>query len=666
MDNDRRLIEDYLPIEAISKEASREKSVRKGHISTLHLWWARRPLVACRAAVYGALIPASQFVPQNGPDNKRQSLGRANAAKFVKRLCRYPSESKPEIKADTERAIQEAQGHILEAHAKRLSAELAEAKTTAQWLAWVDEFKWAKDKIGVTREDIEAYALDLNPVAHIIELCTLVYPQKYGKPDPNARGLTGPKNNKGQTTWGGLAEEVRYWGNRVLEDVRREVGDLYPPIPDPEYKGKRPEIEFNRKTGHWVAKGKSGSKKDNLYGEEHRKSDVPPGYLMPVAYLWTRTVKCKNPSCAANVPLSKLQWIRRERGDKPGRYIVLLRNLNRKTKRVAFTSVQGRCRSDLNPTEVTIKAGSVACPFCGAVNDDEYVKAQGCAGGIGLQLMAIGAIGARRSLRTYVGSEDIQDGYVPSDGHIRNRLEGLVESTGLTPPDEPVVRDGKQSVWVDLYGLTDFGKVFMPRQLIIGLALANAVRGSSAEMARLRVDEGHAAAVGAYLGMAVDRHMNQNNTLTIFNAQGETIEGAVNDKTLPMAWDFPEPNPFCGMTGSLQNAVAWVADVADEVGTTVSGTPAKVSRGSATSSEVAAAHVDAVVTDPPYYDNVSYAVLSDFFYGWLKRSVGFLFPQHFAGVGSPKKSEAVMDSVRHGGSRETARGKYEEFMEAAF
>src|SRR5438445_3492060 len=123
MHDDRRLIEDYLPIQAISAEASREKSVRKGHISTLHLWWARRPLVACRAAVYGALVPASRFVPNEASDEKKKSLGRANAAKFVQRLCRYPNDNKPEEKADIERAIKGAQQHILEAHAERLTQE---------------------------------------------------------------------------------------------------------------------------------------------------------------------------------------------------------------------------------------------------------------------------------------------------------------------------------------------------------------------------------------------------------------------------------------------------------------------------------------------------------------------------------------------------------------
>src|SRR5260370_20704423 len=133
MKDDKRLIEDYLPIEAISKEASREKSVRKGHISTLHLWWARRPLVACRAAVYGALVPASRFVPNGGSDEQKKSLGRANSAKFVRALCLYPGDS---------RTVQEAQRHILIAHAERLKQELFDWKTgNAPKPGWLDEFK---------------------------------------------------------------------------------------------------------------------------------------------------------------------------------------------------------------------------------------------------------------------------------------------------------------------------------------------------------------------------------------------------------------------------------------------------------------------------------------------------------------------------------------------
>nr|MBA2449691.1 DUF1156 domain-containing protein [Chloroflexota bacterium] len=210
MVDDRRLIEDYLPIQAISKEAAREKSVRKGHISTLHLWWARRPLVAARAAVYGALVPASQFAPADGSTVNARSLGRANAAKFVERLCKYPGDPK---------VIAEAQRHILAAHAERLSRETGETVTVDDIEAGraprpivLDMFAGGGAiPLEALRLGCEAYALDLNPVAYIIELCTLVYPQKYGRPDLSARG-SAPDGS-----WAGLAAEVEHWGKWVLE-----------------------------------------------------------------------------------------------------------------------------------------------------------------------------------------------------------------------------------------------------------------------------------------------------------------------------------------------------------------------------------------------------------------------------------------------------------------
>src|SRR5207249_4712102 len=203
--------------------------------------------------------------------------------------------------------------------------------------AWMEEFKFKGDR--VTYDDIiagraprprvldmfagggsiplealrlgcEAYALDLNPVAHIIQLCTLVYPQKYGKPDPAARGMTGPKNAKGETTWGGLADEVRYWGNWVLECVRKEIGDLYPLIPDPNY--TKPSAKEAKAAAKKGASGKQNpmySDTEDDDGDASGTVSVPPGYLMPIAYLWTRTVCCKNPSCSAFVPLIRQTWL---------------------------------------------------------------------------------------------------------------------------------------------------------------------------------------------------------------------------------------------------------------------------------------------------------------------------------------------------------------------
>jgi putative DNA methylase len=216
MTKDQRLIEDYLPIEAISAEAKREKSIRKGHISTLHLWWARRPLVACRAAIYGALVPA--------PATPRARRERAD---FVAELCTYPGP------ADK---IADARRHILEAHAARLSEETGETVTVADIEAGraprprvLDMFAGGGAiPLEALRLGCEAHALELNPVAHLIELCTLIYPQQYGQPDPNAKG------SARDSTWAGLAKEVEYWGTWVLKRVKTEIGDLYPPIPDPE------------------------------------------------------------------------------------------------------------------------------------------------------------------------------------------------------------------------------------------------------------------------------------------------------------------------------------------------------------------------------------------------------------------------------------------------
>jgi len=531
----------------------------------------------------------------------------------------------------------------------------------------------------------EAYALDLNPVAHIIELCTLVYPQKYGKPDANARGMTGPTNAKGEATWGGLANEVRYWGNWVLDRVRKEIGDLYPPIPDPAFKGTHPEITFDRNTGRWVVvkagklidtdrtdkgKGASGSqqkmgrKDEDDEQEDSAGAELPAGFLQPLVYLWTRTVRCKKPGCSATVPLSKLQWIRREPQDAPGHYVGVVRELNTKTKTVSFQPVSGDVRDKVHPTEHAARAGNVVCPFCHTVNDDSYVKQEGCAGRIGFQLMIVGTKNAGRLRRVYVGDSRLPPELFTVDAKVRAARERLC-SKGLSAPDEKVVRDGKQSVWIDLYGLTDFGKVYTHRQTVVGLALCSAVRTACAQMMAEAEHRDRGVAVSSMLALAVDRHMNQNNTLTIFNAQGEKIEGAVNDKTLPMAWDFPEPNPLAGITGSIQNAVAWVVAVAAELSNTAP-LSAKAMRGSATDPPPGLPLLDAVVTDPPYYDNVSYAVLSDFFYSWLKRSVGDVFPAHFAGAGAPKKQEAVMDSERHGGDPQAAKAAYQQMMQLAF
>ncbi len=647
MTDDRRLIEDYLPIEKISEEASREKSVRKGHISTLHLWWARRPLVACRAAVYGALVPASRFIPENAPDNKKQSLGRANAAKFVERLCKYPGDPN---------TIAEAERHILETHAQRLSKETGKTVTAEDIQAGraprpkvLDMFAGGGAiPLEALRLGCDAYAVDLNPVAHIIELCTLVYPQKYGKPDPNARGMTGPKNAKGETTWGGLAEEVRYWGNWVLGRVRAEMGDLYPPIPDPE----APKVR--------QALGKSQleipGRDFDLKKQGSLAVETPAGYLTPVAYLWTRTVTCKNPTCKATVPLVRQTWLCK----KEGRYVALKIVAPKDKKRVGFAIVEAKSENALGfDPGAGSKGGSATCPFCGAVADSDYVKAEGCAGRIVRQLMAVVCVRRGQHGKVYFAADEVPKA-APCESGIQQRIERLCDSAGLTVPDEPIFTDAKNSCWTHLYGLTTFGSLFTPRQMLYLLELVAGVRQTEETMQQHSIAEEHMKALQTYLGGLVDRQADYNSSLCVWEAGGQFIKSTFTQKGLPMAWDFVELGPFGDASGSPAGALDWIADVVEAEKD--SGLPATVERGSATTQPWPDSSFDAVVTDPPYYDNVPYANISDFFYVWLKRSVGGFYPQHFASQGTPKKSEAVADATRHGGSRDRASAAYEDMM----
>ena len=658
MKDDRRLIEDYLPIKAIS----RENTTGKGHVNTLHLWWARRPLVACRAVVYGALVPADQFRPKNGPEEKRKSLTRANAAKFVTALCRHPAE---------EHFVAEAQRHILDAHAARLTAELEEGRKAGTVPRWVDEFKFGGNK--VSREDIEAgraprprvldmfagggaiplealrlgceaYALDLNPVAHIIELCTLVYPQKYGKPDPKARGMTGPKNAKGETTWGGLADEVRYWGEWVLKKVKAEIGDLYPPIPDPHAAKVRKKL-----TTPQLEMGGTGFDPD---GQQELHVDTPVGYLTPVAYLWARTVTCKNPSCKATVPLVRQTWLCK----RPGRYVAMRMVAPKGKERVRFEIVEAENEDDFDfdPSSFS-RGGNATCPFCGTVADSDYTKEIGSTRGFGVQPMAIMCVRPGRSGKVYVPFDNAD--LLGKD--VARRLHEISKRSSLTPPTEPLEANPR-SFDVQRYGFTRWDMVFTARQDLMHLTVSEQLRESRSKMISVVADQSRADALYTCVSLSFSRLVTQHNAFCGVHSGRETIEGPWGDAKFPMSWDFAEANPFSGVTASYQSALDWASSAYDTLGTLTN--PANVIRGSATSLPFPDQTFDAVITDPPYYDNVSYSNLSDAFYVWLKRSLGELHAAHFASPLTPKKAEAIMATYRHDGDNQAASRRYEDLM----
>jgi putative DNA methylase len=643
MSDDRRLIEDYLPIEAISKEASREKSVRKGHISTLHLWWARRPLVACRAAVYGALVSASRFRPQNGPEEKRESLTRANAAKFVERLCKYPGDAP---------VIAEAQRHILEAHAERLTQETGKKVTVED----IVEGRAPRPKVldmfagggaiplEALRLGCDAYAIDLNPVAHIIELCTLVYPQKYGKPDKNAKG------SAKDGTWAGLAEEVRYWGNWVLDRVRAEIGDLYPPIPDP--KAPKARQVLGKAQLEMTGKGFEHP------GQQKLAIETPAGYLTPVAYLWTRTVRCKQPSCRASVPLVRQTWLCK----KKNRYVALKMIAPRGKKRVRFEVVEARTENGLGfDPEAFSKAGNAACPFCGTVADNDYVKAEGCAGRLAYQFLAVAATRRKSQGKVYLDEDNIV--HVPPE-ELRNRLANLLVRSGLPPLDESI-EINPRSMDIDKTGFTKWAQLFTDRQQLALMSLSTVLKTADTAMQMNDISEHHRRATVTLLGCGISKFADFCSTLCMFNyTGGRGVKNSFPQQSLPMVWDFAETNPF------NPKGASWIAVIEDNPAAIKAlediRQVGQVYRGSAVNLPMAQGEIDAVITDPPYYDNVSYSNLSDFFLLWLRRSVGALYPEHFAAPSTPKKQEIIAASYRHAGNREKARQFYETMMQKAF
>ncbi len=642
MPTDQRLIEDYIPIEAISAEARREKSVRKGHIATLHLWWARRPLVAARAAVYGALVPATV-----GKQKEKDTT-----SSFVADLCKYPGS--PSV-------IAEARRNILEAHAARLTTERvgaglasAQATVTAEDIEAgraprprvLDMFAGGGAiPLEALRLGCEAYALDLNPVAYLIQLCTLVYPQQYGAPEPAAHGCAA------DGTWAGLAAEVEHWGKWVLGRVKTEIGDLYPPIPDP---ATRPAKEGGGQLGmDWATPASAG---------EHGK-----GMLTPVAYLWTRTVRCKNPACGGTVPLARQTWLAK----KENRYIALQmdaetnRAMTASEKTVGFRVVEATTEEGLGfDPAAGSKGGNVACPFCGTVVDVAYVRREGHAQRMGSQLFAVLCLQPGQQGKRYLSAEQIPPNSWPMDKVLWERITPHLGGDRPIPPLENIEANPR-SMDVQNYGFQKWIDLFTPRQLLSLLTFTKQVRCAHEEMLAAGYESSHAKVVTTYLGLILSRLTDFCNALcTVATAGGRGIRQVFSRQALPMVWDFAEANPLNSTIASWSSMSSTVLQVLRRGNFPPSA--AHVERGSATETTYPHGYFDAVITDPPYYDNVSYSNLADFFYVWLATSIGHLYPDHFATSLTPKKREAIAASYRHGGSRDEAKRFYENMMAQVF
>ena len=465
----------------------------------------------------------------------------------------------------------------------------------------------------------ESYAVELNPVAHIIELCTLVYPQKYGS---------------------SLISDVKKWGEWVIERTKAQLAEFYP----------SPQNE--RQTTDAIVQS-------TFTGEQ--SSTQSNDALTPIAYLWTRTVPCPNPTCGATVPLVRQTWLRK----KEGNYVALRMIPDHDTKKIRFERVQSPTLQGLGfDPEAGSKRGNTVCLHCGATVNADYIKVEGRAGHMDQQLMGVVLTKANSTRKMYL-SGDLCSSTIPNLSFLEERIESICNEMGITLPDERI--NNLETRWFAPpdYGFPSFADIFTPRQLLALLTFTAEVHRAHVAMLEEGIEGDRAAAITAYLGLMVDRLADFNSSICRWVSVGDFVADTYARQALPMVWDFAEINPFGNGSGNSADSLNRSLSALENC--IISATyPLKVMRASATNLPLDDASIDAVITDPPYYDNVSYADLSDFFYVWLKRSIGFLHPEHFGTPLTPKKQEAIMATYRHNKSKDAAKQSYETMMAQAF
>ena len=604
--SDKRLIEDYLPIQAISAEASREKGLRKGNISTLHIWWARRPLAGCRSAVFGALASVNEQT-------------RARESSFLKRLCTTPPS--PSLVQQARERVKES--HILRKTNSAVTDEPSKFICDDYRPRVLDLFAGGGSiPLEALRLGCEAHTVELNPLAYVVELCALVYPQKYGAPDSNA---TGCGTNK---TWAGLSKEVQHWGRLLLKKIADQLTDLYP-------------------AGSKTAKRNGASaRQSQLWKPNNRPADPP------IAYLWTRAVECKNPLCKREVPLVRQTWLCR----KEGRNVAL--RMETRSERVFFRVVGTRTEADLkfDPSDFS-SAGNATCPFCGTVADATYVSGQGKTEKMFELPMVVVKDKGRGNGKEYL---EASPQFFPAQQVLLSRLGSVLAKYGFSLP-ETTMDAWSGIINPPLHGLSKYRKLFNTRQLIALVTTIGELRVLYDEQLRGGYDADRALGIQLILCAFIDQLADWNSSLSTWIPGGEKVRDALAGPGIGMAWDYVEINPLAGGSGSLAPKLERLVAALDTLCTLE--TPAVVTRGDATKIDLPRAYFDAVITDPPYYSNLPYSHLSDCVYVWLRLALSDKLPEHFASEKTPKRTEAIASSLRDGNN---ASSVYESLMTQAF
>ncbi len=590
--NKKKLIEVALPLEAINRESAREKSIRHGHPSTLHLWWARRPLAACRAVLFSQLVDDPSAHPDEFPTEEAQATERQRLFRIIERLVVWENQN-------DEALLREAHDEILKS-------------TDGNPPAILDPFAGGGSiPLEAQRLGLEVHASDLNPVAVLINKALIEIPPKWTGQPPVFPGAAESKMSWPKST--GLAEDVRRYGQWMRDEAEKRIGNLYP------------------------------------------KATLADGTEANViAWIWARTVTCTNPACGIQMPLVRSWWL----GKKKGKEAYVIPTV--RAGRVEFTIGHDPKLAPKKDDDGTIARTGARCVGCGTAAPLTYVRSEGQFGRIGTSLMAVVAEGDRR--RHYLS---------PTDEH---RLAANIPIP-IGVPDLELAHD-KMNIKTPLYGMSRLADLFTARQLTalttfgdLVLEARELVRvdalaaGMSDDECSLE-DEGtgataYADSLAIYLSFTISRMADLGNALCRWEPNAECPRGLFARQAIPMVWDYAESNPLGGSSGSWEVLMQGSARAFSSPAFS-SGNKLRVKIGQADAATRSYSGL-LVSTDPPYYDNIGYAVLSDFFYGWLRRALSDVMPMLFGTVLTPKTDELVADPYRHGGKVEAS-----EFFERGF
>ena len=638
----KKLIEVALPLDAINIACTREKSIRHGHPSTLHLWWARRPLAAARAVIFAQMVNDPGYQQgggfRYGVNKEKAAIERERLFKIIEDLVLWENTNNEEV-------LERARAEIRRSW--RETCELNKAHPQAAELFNPDKLPAFHDPFAgggalpleAQRLGLESYASDLNPVAVTINKAMIEIPPKFAGrapvgPAPELKGKASQEMfNKQWQGAQGLAEDVRRYGAWMREQAQQRIGHLYPQIEvTPELiaanarstrAGGHNDVEILHNTG--LAGLQVGQK------------------LTVIAWLWARTVKSPNPAFShVDVPLASTFVLSSKAGKEAYVHPVVAGDEYHFEVRTGTPPESAK-----NGTKLA-RGANFRCLMSDAPIEPKHIYAEANAGRMSAKLMAIVAEGARG--RVYLAP-------IPEHEAIAQRAQ---------PEWKPDVAMPENPRWFSppLYGLKTYGDLFTPRQLVALTTFSDLVPEAIARvradaLAAGMTDDGrgldaggsgataYAEAVGVYLALAADRMTDSHSSLVTWTSQRETLRNTFGRQALPMVWDFAEANPFSESTGSFTGSLTWVEKAFD----CFPGKPmGLVQQFDAQTQTISVGKV--VSTDPPYYDNIGYADLSDFFYVWLRRSLRPIFPSLYATLAVPKSEELVATPYRHGSKGE--------------